>query len=76
MSRYAYVPAATALVTGLFFAVGFGAALSDYLGPGCAQGAAGFPCAAAATAMKLLGALFLVCLLVAVATLPKGRRNG
>lgn len=73
MSRYAYVPAFTALATGLFFAVGFGAALADYLGPGCAQGGAAFPCDAARTAMLLLGGLFAACLLVALLTLPRRR---
>lgn len=76
MSRYAYVPAILALVTGLFFAVGFVAATVDYLGPSCVEGGAMFPCDGALTAMKLLGALLLGCLLLTVLTLPKGRRNG
>ena len=76
MSRYAYVPAILAFLTGLFFAVGFVAATVDYLGPSCAEGGVMFPCTNALTAMKLLGALLLGCVLLTVLTLPKGRRNG
>lgn len=76
MSRYAYVPAILALVTGLFFAVGLVAATVDYLGPSCAEGGAMFPCDAALTAMKLLGVLLLGCLFLTVLTLPKRGRNG
>jgi hypothetical protein len=59
----------------VFFAVGFGAAAMDYLGPACAAQPEAGTCGAAGTAMKLLGALLLACVLVTVLTLPR-RRNG